>query len=80
MRRLHSEKLVGIGYLLFWQYNLVSGQYCDIAISKDTFHASDFSFPVNKNFPHLEMFNRRYLIFTDRAFNTTGRYCFQSYL
>ena len=65
MKRLHSEKLVGIGELSSLQYILIVGQYCDIAFSKDTFYSSSFSFPVYKNFSYLEMFNRRY-VFTDK--------------
>ena len=58
MKRLHNQNLVGTGYLSSLQFILVSVQHCDIAISKDTLYAYDFSFPVNKNFPHLEIFKR----------------------
>ena len=57
MKRLHSEKLVGIGELSSLQYILIAGQYCDIAFSKDT--------KDTRTFHTLKCFNTRY-VFTDK--------------
>ena len=59
IHRIQQEKFVFISEPTILTMYLAERGICDVTFSKDNFFPSYFGFPVSKDFPYTELFNKK---------------------
>ena len=58
IKRMQKEKYVHISDQTVIRMNLIQEGACDVTVSKQKFFKTSFAFPVSKDFPYTDVFNK----------------------